>query len=134
LFKFQGSLELDGLTSLSDVQAEALTKHVGTRKLGAPLNALGHSLSLAGLAHLSDAQAAALAKFEGTLVLDGLTSLSDSAAESLAKHKDWLILSGLTSLSDAAAKALAKHDGEVSVDHDKLPPSASKILKDAGHK
>ena len=62
-----------------------------------------------------------------------MTSLSDSAAASLAKHEDWLILRGLTSLSDAAAEALAKYAGQVSIDQDQLPPTDSKILKDAGH-
>ena len=69
----------------------------------------------------------------GELALRGLTSLSDAAAEGLAKHQGVLNLTGLTSLSDAQAEALAKHEGDIYFNHDQLPPSASKILKDAGH-
>ena len=80
----------------------------------------------------------ALSKHHSTLYLDGLTSISDAAAEALAKHHgakrgNLLGLNGLTSLSDYAAESLAKYEGKLKLDHDKLPPSASKILKDAGH-
>ncbi|MEC8864313.1 MAG: hypothetical protein VXX31_15250, partial [Planctomycetota bacterium] len=60
--------------------------------------------------------------------------LSDTQAEALAKHEGKLFLNGVTELPDTAAEALRKHKGYVVLDHDKLPPSASKILKDAGHK
>ena len=63
--------------------------------------------------------------------LHKFSSIEDAAAESLAKHKGHLFLFGLTELSDDAAEALAKYEGELLVDFDKLPPSASKILKDA---
>ena len=65
--------------------------------------------------------------------LSQFTSVEDAAAESLAKHKGQLRLEGLTSLSDSAAEALGKHERYLGLDHYKLPPSASKILKDAGH-
>ena len=42
-------------------------------------------------------------------------------------------LSQYTSIEDAAAEALAKHEGDIYFNHDQLPPSASKIFKDAGH-
>ena len=75
----------------------------------------------------------ALAGSDGVLCLEGLTSLSDAQAEALAKHEVRLVLNGLTELSDAAAESLAKYEGKLKLDHDKLPPSAYKILKDAGH-
>ena len=119
LAKHKRQLYLVGLTSLSDGAAEALGKHEGT-------------LFLWGLTSLSGAQAEGLAKHKGELLLDGLTSLSDKQAEGLAKHEGVLGLSGLTELSDYAAETLAKYRGEIYFDHDKLPPSASKVLKDAG--
>ena len=119
LAKHKRQLYLVGLTSLSDGAAEALGKHEG-------------ELILGGLTSLSDAQAEGLAKHKGELLLDGLTSLSDKQAEGLAKHEGVLGLSGLTELSDYAAETLAKYRGEIYFDHDKLPPSASKVLKDAG--
>ena len=97
------------------------------------------SVDLSQFTSIEDAAAEALGKNRGgPLFLNGLTSLSDTAAEALAKHEGvgfngGLYLIGLTSLSDTAAQAMAKCDGYVGLDHDKLPPSASKILKDAGH-
>jgi len=134
------SLSFDGLTSLSDVAAESLSKHEG-------------DLSLYGLTSLADAAAEILSKHKGDLHLGGLTSLSDAAAESLSKHTGKINLAGLTILSDAAAERLSKHKGEISlysltelsdaaakhlakrtylsVQADKLPASAAKILRDA---
>ena len=95
------------------------------------------SVDLSQFTSIEDAAAEALGKNRGgPLFLNGLTSLSDTAAEALAKHEGvgfngGLYLIGLTSLSDTAAQALAKCDGYVGLDHDKLPPSASKILEDA---
>jgi predicted DNA-binding WGR domain protein len=100
LAQHEGNLSLDGLTSLSDAAAQALAQHEG-------------HLSLDGLTSLSDAAAQALAQHEGNLSLDGLTSLSDGAAQALAQHKGDLDLSGLTSLSDGAAQALAQHKGRL---------------------
>ena len=114
------SVDLSLFTSVEDAAAEALAKHDG-------------GLGLGGLTSLSDAQAEALAKHDGVLGLGGLTSLSDAQAEALAKHRGVLYLGGLRSLSDTQAEALAKNEGYLGVDHDNLPPSASKILKDAGH-
>ena len=89
---------------------------------------------LEGLTSISDAAAAALGNHDSNLNLGGLTSISDAQAEAFAKHPGgYLALYGLTELSDDAAEALAKYEGRLSVDHDQLPPSASKILKDAGH-
>ena len=112
------SVPISKFTSISDAAAEALGNHHG-------------NLALGGLTSLSDRQAEALAKHEGELILAGLTSLSDTQAEALAKHDGNLWLDGLTELSDAQAEALAKHEDVLFVDYAKLPPSASKILKDA---
>ena len=61
------------------------------------------------------------------------TSIEDAAAEALGEHQGPLGLGGLRQLSDTQAKALGKYEGRLDLFHDKLPPSASKILKDAGH-
>ena len=115
------SVRLQQFTSIEDAAAEALAKHKG-------------ALMLEGLTSISDAAAAALGNHDSNLNLGGLTSISDAQAEAFAKHQGgYLALYGLTELSDDAAEALAKYDGRLSVDHDQLPPSASKILKDAGH-
>ena len=113
-------LSLNGLTELSETASEALAKFQG-------------NLGLNGLASLSDAAANALSKHEGYLLLNSLTELSTAKAEALSKHDGRLDLKSLTSLSDVAAQALAKHEGDIYFNHDQLPPSASKILKDAGH-
>ena len=61
-------------------------------------------------------------------------SIEDAAAEALAKHKGYLpSLNRLTELSETAAEALTKHEGDIYFNQDQLPPSASKIFKDAGH-
>lgn len=114
----RGTLELNGLTELSDAAAESLGKHRG-------------DLHLDGLTTRSDAAADSLGRLQGgrpgwarwfvfyrrkykrDLHLDGLTELSDVAAESLSKHKGWLSLDGLTELSDAAAESLSKHKGDL---------------------
>ena len=86
--------------------------------------------------HISreDAAAEASAKHKGYLLsLNGLTELSETASEALAKFQGNLGLNGLTSPSDVAAEALAKHEGDIYFNQDQLPPSASKIFKDAGH-
>ena len=89
---------------------------------------------LEGLTSISDAAAAALGNHDSNLNLGGLTSISDAQAEAFAKHQGgYLALYGQTELSDDAAEALAKYEGRLSVAHAQLPPSASKILKDAGH-
>ena len=72
LNKHEGFLDLDGLTSLSDLAAESLRKHEG-------------SLYLNGLTCLSDAAAESLGNHEGSLSLD-LDELPDSAAEILRQH------------------------------------------------
>ena len=101
LAKNKSNLNLRGLTSISPIAAESLSKHKGD------------SLDLGGLTSLSDSAADSLSKHEGdSLGLGGLSSLSDSAAELLVKYKgDSLDLGGLTSLSDVAAASLSKYKG-----------------------
>jgi hypothetical protein len=93
------NLCLDGLTSLSDGAALALSQHKG-------------NLELNGLTILSDGAAQALSQHKGGLLeLNGLTILSDGAAQALGQHEGSLGLRGLTSLSDAAILAFARHGG-----------------------
>ena len=118
LSTLQGELYLDGLETLTDAAAESLSKH------------RGFILGLNGLTELSDAQAESLSKHRGITLPPGLPAalkLNDEMKDSM------LVLDGLTTLSDEGARSLAKKQGKVYVDHDKIPPSASKILKDAGH-
>ncbi len=89
-------LGLDGLTSITDEQAESLSK-------------VGPPNDLCGLTALSDEQAKSLSRLKG-LSLDGLTTITDDQAESLSKVKGPLALNGLTSITDQQAKRLAKVD------------------------
>ena len=70
-----GDRWLNGLTSLSDGAAQALSQHKGGL------------LGLNGLTSLSDGAAHALSQHKGDLRLDGLTSLSYAAAQALSQHK-----------------------------------------------
>ena len=72
--KHKGTLDLKGLTSLSDKQAEALGKHEG-------------SLELSGLTSLSDKQAKALAKHKGYLLIGPEIQLSASKILEDAGHE-----------------------------------------------
>jgi hypothetical protein len=89
-------LDLCGLTSITDKQAESLSK-------------VGSPIDLCGLTALSDEQAKSLSRLKG-LALDGLTTIPDDQAESLSKVKGPLSLNGLTSITDQQAKSLAKVD------------------------
>ncbi len=80
LSKYQGSLLLNGLSSLSDAQAESFSKYQGV-------------LWLNGLSSLSDAQAESLGKHQGALSLNSLSSLSNAQAESLSQHQGKLYIS-----------------------------------------
>ncbi|MDB4785601.1 hypothetical protein OAG31_03250 [Akkermansiaceae bacterium] len=122
LSRYEGALDLSGLTSLSDAAAESLSKHKGrilelsglTSLTDAAAESLSRGegdLNLSGLTSLTDAAAESLSRYEGTLNLRGLTSLTDAAAESLSRYEGTLNLSGLTSLTDAAAESLSKHQG-----------------------
>jgi hypothetical protein len=85
-----GSLELNGLLSLSVEAARELALHRG-------------DLSLRGLTAISPAAADALTGIgEHTLDLSGLRDISDDVVEALAKHKGSLRLEGLERLSALA--------------------------------
>ena len=94
-------LELNGLTSISDEVAGALSQQRGY-------------LVLNGLTSLSDKAAEALGKHRGSLVLNGLTSLSDKAAKSLAQHRDDLSLAGMTELSEKAVQSFRSAESNAS--------------------
>ena len=123
LSKHEGQIELDGLTELTDAAAESLSQHATT-------------LRLTGLISLSDASAESLSKHLGGLLdLNNLTKLTDAAAESLSKYKGSLQLRSLTELSDKGAECLSKHKGYLSLGFQLMnsPTSAAQILRDAGH-
>ncbi len=88
-------LDLCGLTSITDKQAESLSK-------------VGSPIDLCGLTALSDEQAKILSRLNG-LALNSLTSITDLQAESLSKVET-LFLTGLISINDEQAKSLAKVD------------------------
>jgi len=118
-----GDLSLDGLTTLSDEVAEALSHHTGGL------------LSLNGLTTVSAAAAAALARHEGGILLqslaaltspelaaklascdslDGVKSISTDAAKALAEANcDALFLPSLLSLSAGTARELARYPGHI---------------------
>ena len=86
-------LDLCGLTSITDKQAESLSK-------------VGSPIDLCGLTALSDEQAKSLSRLKG-LALDGLTTIPDDQAESLSEVPI-LILDGLTSITEEQAENLSE--------------------------
>jgi serine/threonine protein kinase len=99
-----GGLSLNGLTTLSDRAVKALSKHQGP-------------LSLNGLATLSDSMAEAFSKSSQPFSLIGIKSLTIGVAEALSKFRgSWLILDGLTSVNEVVAEALSRYQGELSLD------------------
>ena len=100
----RGFLALDGLTTLSQGVAFALSRHQG------------EGLSLRGLTSLSKEAASALAKHKGPLYFERLPALSDEVMFELAKHQGRLngIGNGFrmaTEISEVAAITLSKDDG-----------------------
>jgi hypothetical protein len=106
LAEFKGSsLELNGLTEISDTVARCLAK-------------VKSSLNLNGLTSLPVGLARIMAAHPSWLELNGVKSLSDEAACLLSKRKTGrLELRGVKSLSDAGVKCLAscKDDLELGV-------------------
>jgi len=100
--KHKGSLFLNGLESLPDRVAAALSGHEG-------------SLSLRGLTHISLAAARSLISIKGTLTLGGLKKLGPRLAGVLAEFRGSLMLDGLTELTPAVARRLQKHTGILSM-------------------
>ena len=107
-------LYLNGLTSITDAQAESLSK----QNYGV--------LSLNGLTSITNAQAARLNKVTW-LYLDGLTTITDEQAESLSKRRmgadnvDFLWLNGLTTITDEQAESLSKITGSLYISPDLQP-------------
>jgi hypothetical protein len=90
------TLDLRGLTSLSEDSAAVLARHLG-------------QVCLNGLTTLTPECAAVLARLWAPLVLNGLRTISEQTAAALAQHHGWLSLDGLTSLSPEVARCLARH-------------------------
>jgi formylglycine-generating enzyme required for sulfatase activity/TPR repeat protein len=107
-------LYLAGITTLSDVVAQAVARHKGIAWLD-------------GLATLSLEQAKTLARHEGTLSLNGLYTLSDVIAEALSHHVGELFLDNVVTLSSHAAEALSRHKGPVSLKGLQPPADESNI-------
>lgn len=118
-------LYLNGLSELSEDDAEHLAKHHGDLYLGMlqSLNSLPLATKLAsshrgtlhlnGVRHMSAGVAAVLAEFRGgTLYLNGLQQLPADAAQALSRFKGGcLFLCGITDISSEAASALAEFPG-----------------------
>jgi len=92
--QWYGDLSLNGLTTLSDEAAKALSHHTGGQ------------LTLNGLTMLSDAAAAALARHEGDVHLESLAVLTSSALAAKLASSD--ALDHVTSLSAEAARAIVQ--------------------------
>lgn len=102
--QYQGDeLSLNGLTTLTRSQAEALAQHEGL-------------LILDGLTNMPPDIADALAQHNGPVSLDGLTNLTPDTAQALARGKNFLSLDGLTTLAPNVADALAQHSSSLSLD------------------
>lgn len=112
-----GTLLLDGLESLSDKVAAALSGHDGglslrrvqrlSPKAAEHLATIRGFLSLGGLKTLTPRLATVLAEFPGSLMLDGLTELTPAVARKLQKHTGILSMNGLAEISLGTAKILA---------------------------
>ena len=81
-----------------------------------------------GPALLSDTSLGILTRIQGYLSW-GVRDLSDSQAELLCQHNADLSLDELTSLSDRAATLLSQFPYGLSLDLEKIPPSAAEILR-----
>ena len=95
--RFMRPLDLNGVTLLSDEQAEALSYH------------RGGFLALNGLTRLSGEAIISLAKHQGDLYLNGLTTLSEEDATALSRHQGLLFLQGLKEISTTAFVTLGTH-------------------------
>ena len=108
-------LRLNGLTSITDEQAERISKvsnQLYLNGLTSITNKQAESLSEAkvlslGLTSIRDEQADSLSRVE-MLSLNSLNSINDPQAESLSKVEGPLFLLGLTSITDAQAESLSK--------------------------
>jgi hypothetical protein len=121
LARREGYLFLDGLTTLSDAQAEEFAKH---GKLSLKGLTVWESGSLAkrlfdendaclpsNVASISARVAQIFAEHDGQLDLDGLQAIGQDVAEALSPHKGTLLLNGLSEITAEVGRALAKHQG-----------------------
>ena len=104
-----GSLELNGLRSLTPAAAASLAYGVGEWSKGFVFD---NRFSLNGLRSISPEVARELARYQGPLRLDGLRELTPDVAEALSAFNppcvyDRLNLNGLRQLSPEAARKLA---------------------------
>jgi hypothetical protein len=116
--KHKGSLLLDGLESLPNSVAAALSGHDGSVSLrglshislaaAQSLASIRGSLSLGGLKKLGPRLAIVLADLPGSLMLDGVEELSPGVARRLQKHTGMLSMNGLSEISIETAKILAE--------------------------
>jgi len=113
------NLDLDGLETLEDAEADELVHHKGVLKLNGlselSLNAavaLGSRrgafrLWLDGLPELPRKVARALVRYEGKISLNGLETLSPKLAAVLIQHYGWALeLNGVTTIDDETAAIL----------------------------
>jgi hypothetical protein len=114
LSRFEGALDLFGLTELSDAVAECLSAHRNVR----PTN-LDKGLSFGSLKRLSVSAATQIAKYKGSLSIYSLTEMSETTVEALCNHEGSLELC-LQSLSPTLAQILITNKGPL-----KLPSVAS---------
>lgn len=113
-----GTLLLDGLESLSDKVAAALSWHDGGLSLrkvqrlsptaAEHLVSIRGFLSLGGLTTLTPQLATVLAQLPGNLMLDGLTRLTPTAARKLQTHAGMLSMNGLSEISLETAEIIAE--------------------------
>lgn len=135
-----GSIELNGLTTLSVASANSLAKHSvgdltlnGIRDLdvecAAALSRHQGGLVLNGLTSLSPGVAEALTRATGSLTLNGLKTVPINVAKKLSKQTNWLHLDGVTDLVPEAAAALATQNGMLSLASlTHLTPDVAKAL------
>ncbi|MEC9093514.1 MAG: hypothetical protein VX438_12450 [Planctomycetota bacterium] len=107
LSAFDGDLRLYSLESLTDRQAEILSRHQG-----------GY-LNLAALPSLTDAQAESLVLHSGALMLGSVKCLTDRQVQSLSRFKGELYMESIETLSDQQLEWLKAYRG----DHLELPES-----------
>lgn len=108
LIQYQGSLFLEGITTLSDRTIKILSQHKVLKKESENyFNGL-----FLGLTHLTDNASKYLSSYQGDLSL-GIIHLSDNAAKYFSSHEGNLSFPNLETLSNSAAESLSQHAGEL---------------------
>ena len=110
LSHYNGWLTLESLTSLPDTKGHTrLAFHLGV--MYGDSNSDGRELELNGLDYLSDEAANYFQDIRANLELNSLTNLTDDVALFLSCQIGDLSLNGVTNLSDQAAEWLSLHQG-----------------------